>query len=241
MEVHAHSHTERKKWTHYFWEFLMLFLAITLGFFVDNQREHYVEHQRAKILAASLFDDMKNDTSALNAAIKFSKEKIDSMDAAKNMLRLPRDKWNDTSLYINLTLGSRVHPFERTGGTYDQIKSSGSLRYFRQSLVNLLNAYDVQAKKVLAREDIDNKIILEQFVPFTVKNFSVEAAYEARFNLPFTHELYFTSTDKTTLREIINYFAIIKTTRTRAMQEYEILNEAAESLLTELRKEYHLK
>ena len=28
MEVHAHSHTARKKWTHYFWEFLMLFLAV---------------------------------------------------------------------------------------------------------------------------------------------------------------------------------------------------------------------
>jgi hypothetical protein len=28
MEVHAHTHTERKKWTHYFWEFLMLFLAV---------------------------------------------------------------------------------------------------------------------------------------------------------------------------------------------------------------------
>ena len=24
MEIHAHSHTARKKWTHYFWEFLML-------------------------------------------------------------------------------------------------------------------------------------------------------------------------------------------------------------------------
>ncbi len=36
MEVHAHTHTAaesvslrgRKKWTHYFWEFLMLFLAV---------------------------------------------------------------------------------------------------------------------------------------------------------------------------------------------------------------------
>jgi len=27
MEVHAHTHTPRKKWTHYFWEFFMLFLA----------------------------------------------------------------------------------------------------------------------------------------------------------------------------------------------------------------------
>ena len=28
MEVHAHTHTERKQWTHYLWEFLMLFLAV---------------------------------------------------------------------------------------------------------------------------------------------------------------------------------------------------------------------
>ena len=48
MEVHHHSHTPRKKWTHYFWEFLMLFLAVTLGFFVENQREHYIENLREK-------------------------------------------------------------------------------------------------------------------------------------------------------------------------------------------------
>ena len=46
MEVHAHTHTARKKWTHYFWEFFMLFLAVLLGFFVENQREHYIEHKR---------------------------------------------------------------------------------------------------------------------------------------------------------------------------------------------------
>ena len=32
MEVHAHAHTARKKWTHYLWEFLMLFLAVFCGF-----------------------------------------------------------------------------------------------------------------------------------------------------------------------------------------------------------------
>src|SRR5215510_14923389 len=62
MEVHHHSHTQRKKWTHYFWEFLMLFLAVTLGFFVENQREHYVERQRAKQYASLLYDDIKEDT-----------------------------------------------------------------------------------------------------------------------------------------------------------------------------------
>jgi hypothetical protein len=50
MEVHAHTHTARKKWTHYLWEFLMLFLAVFCGFLAENQREHFVEHQREKVL-----------------------------------------------------------------------------------------------------------------------------------------------------------------------------------------------
>ena len=37
MEVHAHSHTPGKKWTHYFWEFLMLFLAVFIQTAVTAQ------------------------------------------------------------------------------------------------------------------------------------------------------------------------------------------------------------
>lgn len=31
MEVHAHPHTIRKKWTYYLWEFLILFFAPFIG------------------------------------------------------------------------------------------------------------------------------------------------------------------------------------------------------------------
>jgi len=46
MEVHAHTQTARKKWTHYFWEFLMLFLAVFCGFLAEYKLEHIIEHQR---------------------------------------------------------------------------------------------------------------------------------------------------------------------------------------------------
>ena len=65
MEVHAHTHTARKKWTHYFWEFIMLFLAVFAGFLAENQREHFVEHQREKQFVRSLFNDIKADTANL--------------------------------------------------------------------------------------------------------------------------------------------------------------------------------
>ena len=68
MEVHHHAHTERKKWTHYFWEFLMLFLAITLGFFVENQREHFIEHREKKYIQ-NLVHDLARDTVNYNFSI----------------------------------------------------------------------------------------------------------------------------------------------------------------------------
>ena len=75
MEVHHHSHTVpmaigRKKWTHYFWEFLMLFLAVTLGFFVENQREHFVEHRREKQYVRSFLGDLKSDLVQLDSLVK---------------------------------------------------------------------------------------------------------------------------------------------------------------------------
>ena len=43
MEVHHHPdlHHKPKKWKEYFLEFLMIFLAVTMGFFADNIREAY--------------------------------------------------------------------------------------------------------------------------------------------------------------------------------------------------------
>jgi len=72
METHAH-HLHKapgKGFRHYLFEFLMLFLAVTLGFFVENQREHYVEHQRAKIYAMNLHEELGIDTARLSTLSK---------------------------------------------------------------------------------------------------------------------------------------------------------------------------
>ena len=43
MEVHhPHHPTHKKKWSEYIIEFVMLFTAVTLGFFAENLREHTI-------------------------------------------------------------------------------------------------------------------------------------------------------------------------------------------------------
>ena len=80
MEVHAHTHTPRKKWTHYFWEFLMLFLAVFCGFLAENQREHYVEKQRAKELARALYNELFDDSVAIANKIQLRLGKENDID-----------------------------------------------------------------------------------------------------------------------------------------------------------------
>ena len=69
MEVHAH--TPRKKWTHYFWEFLMLFLAVFCGFLAEYKLEHIIEHQREKQYMQSMLRDLMADTATLNLYLAF--------------------------------------------------------------------------------------------------------------------------------------------------------------------------
>ena len=124
MEVHAHTHTPRKKWTHYFWEFLMLFLAVTLGFFVENQREHFIEHQRAKHFAASLYDDLHADTAEILTNRIYIKNLFLAIDSVLVELDKPGDLQNDTILQLSGTRRLLVFDFfDPQMGNYDQIKN----------------------------------------------------------------------------------------------------------------------
>src|SRR4029079_117619 len=100
MEVHHHTHTERppagragKKFTHYLWEFLMLFLAVFAGFLAENQREHIVEHRRAKTYASNLYKELKKDTAELNEITKWTQRLIHYFDSlCKSSLEIPVNK-----------------------------------------------------------------------------------------------------------------------------------------------------
>src|SRR5690349_19169791 len=87
MEVHHHTHHahDTRNWKSYFWEFLMLFLAVTLGFFVENQREHYIEHLRAREFSKSLIQDLQHDISAIHRHQKTASNFVMLADSIINL------------------------------------------------------------------------------------------------------------------------------------------------------------
>src|ERR1044071_1537263 len=81
METHRHQHSERKKWNHYAWEFLMLFFAVFAGFIAENLRENFVERKREKQYIESLVDDLKKDTLLMGRMSKANMKMVHGQDS----------------------------------------------------------------------------------------------------------------------------------------------------------------
>jgi len=241
MEVHHHPEVEKKGFKEYLLEGLMIFLAVLMGFIAENIRESITEHRRAAEFAQSYYESIKKDTALLHAAIRFSKHKIAACDSSVAILHLPVSQQKDTVLYREVVVGTNVFPFHSSSGSYEQIKSSGSLRFFKQKLASLMNEYDLQAKEVINREDIDLRFITDKYIPLTIHMLNIEAAYDLRFNDKAMHELYFTDRSVAATREWINHIMITKLTRMRSMQEYNKLLEVSGRVMAELKKEYSLE
>ena len=180
MEVHAHTHTAdpdshrgRKKWTHYFWEFLMLFLAVFCGFLAENQREHIVEQHRAKEYALQLIDGLMRDTSSLNGNLRFNKKKLESFDSLLFFFSIPgmtKEKW--AGIYRHIETMEQRRRYNSTTVTFDQIINSGALRYFKdRKLVKRILTYKNWIDLLGIQEEIELKYIHEQVTPFISKHF----------------------------------------------------------------------
>jgi hypothetical protein len=174
MEVHAHSHTPRKKWTHYLWEFFMLFLAVFCGFLAEYKFEHMVEHQREKKYARQLVDGLKQDTAELNMLINFGETKRKSFDTLFRLLQTAESSEKWTGIYRHVfMLEQRRRFFAPFHFIFDQVKNSGAFRYFRsQDVVNRLTTYKRLSDRLIHQHEMEFDYISKQVTPFIDNHFS---------------------------------------------------------------------
>ena len=158
MEVHHHAHTARKKWTHYFWEFLMLFLAVFCGFLAENQREHYVEAQRAKEYAKSLLSDMKEDTTEISGGITQNTFMIKAFDSCVSIGLRNIDKSTvPGEFYYYSRFTTNAYGIDWNRSTLTQLVQSGNLRYFKnKELVRKINKYYSLQGQIESNNDADH-------------------------------------------------------------------------------------
>jgi len=243
MEVHHHSHTERKKWTHYFWEFLMLFLAVTLGFFVENQREHYVEQQRELQYMRSMVEDLKLDTTELTVHIRLRMERDEMVDSLVYLLTQTNIRENGNSIYYIGRIISPPISFFPNDRTIQQLKSAGGLRLIRDmDISNSIMAYDRKMRQSVF-ELGDEQQVRGEYRLSANKIFSGQVFHQMMMKKdikrPVGNPALF-SEDKALINEFVMEVQYLeKVNQKQASRAQELVDQAGK-LIADIEKEYHL-
>jgi hypothetical protein len=250
MEVHHHSHTSRKKWTHYFWEFLMLFLAVFCGFLAEYQLEHTIEKQRERQYASTLYEDMKADTVILKTSLRqisYVTERIDTFRKlvhTEAITSVPSGTW-----YYFGRFGTRNFQVSLQDATLEQLKNSGGLRYFKnRKVVDAIARYDQACRHMRISLDLQNIIYsdlvkhrnllfngwyMDKIMDFDLAPINIDSFKSASPPL--------LSNDKKDFIQYSNYCQLRSYNNKFLFRQTEFALRNAEVMLAELKTGYQLK
>jgi hypothetical protein len=138
MEVHHHPNVKKKNFKEYFLEFLMIFLAVTLGFFAENIREYFVDKGKEKEYIRSFAEDLSNDEIQLPHLIRFIRWQIHAADSLPLLLKNADTKIPANSIYYFLRGMERQQGINIfiTDRTIAQVKNSGEMRLIRNKQIS---------------------------------------------------------------------------------------------------------
>ena len=245
MEVNAHTHTPRKKWIHYFWEFLMLFLAVFCGFLAEYKLEQTIERHREKEYIQSMMEDLQKDTAQvarLSSALLNKQKQIDSIFMYYEDLH----KGFNPVLYRNLEAINGFSIFIYTDRTILQLKNSGGMRLIKnKKAANGIMNYDA-----FIRNYQNNDAYLQRYWEFLTfqrigiidrqaleKDLKTKTAEEVKLN----SKNYLLTNDPVTLGKFRNSILELQTYYHNSVEALRKLFSKAVELIDILKKEYHLK
>jgi hypothetical protein len=136
MEVHHHPEMEKKGLKEYVLEGLMIFLAVTMGFFAESLRENIGNNAKEREYIHSFVEDLQKDTASLHYSIRRltidvkNCERLVGLYGEGKLTRLP----DTTLLLLSNQCGLSVDVFfnDRTSS---QLKGTGSMPLIRNKTV----------------------------------------------------------------------------------------------------------
>ena len=243
MEVHHHSH-HPKKFTEYITEFVMLFAAVTLGFFAENLREHMVEAEREEVYMQGLVEDLKIDTARIIYSISRLQGNIANTDTLVNMYLKGQFKGEYSSVFS--AKGSNAgHSVDVVFNdrTSSQLKGTGSIRLIKEKHIadSLMMYWNNQIKldQIHSRyEETRQRQRESGFRTFKwyVGNFKYAGG---KFDEEPNMQDYIL--DVNNVPEFVNITSsLYNISRTQYIKELQTEKKLAESLIKEISTAYHL-
>ncbi|MFN3939706.1 MAG: hypothetical protein ACK4IY_03910 [Chitinophagales bacterium] len=167
-----------KKWNPYFFEFFMLFLAVLAGFYMENLREQRTEQIRLKTYLKSMLIDIESNITSLDSAIHENSSMITRYDTFAKQLLSAGDTINRAEFASNMGV-VWLRGFINNNETFEQMKSSGSLRYIED--FNLLTAIlDYERRTEFAQwrtSQFEQKYYTDIFLPALYQNYDLQCMF----------------------------------------------------------------
>lgn len=263
MEVHQHAHHGGKKnWKSYFWEFLMLFLAVFCGFLAEYQLEHKIEKERGRKYMSDMIENLKYDTIRQNRALLANELKCKQLDsfraAISKAVKGDIDGNNLYDLWLK-TQGYNLIVFNRASIT--QLKNAGGFRLINNNEL-AKSVSDYYERIVFAIElqeastsDIGKRLEISSLRFFYYESFDDMLKTETQIGRPIPDSinernrkplksnppLTLLNTNSTELKLLYNDVATME----RAIKNYNsfirLAKESAEVLIMQIENEYHFK
>jgi hypothetical protein len=157
MEVHHHPdlHHKQKKWKEYFLEFLMIFLAVTMGFFAESYREHLLNKEKEKQFMGSLVEDLKLDIQNINITIDAQRNQINGKDTLVLLINNGINTQEQNTLFYELHWKYVGYPktVSFSKRTLSQLLNSDGLRLVENK--NVSDAIAIYASNETKIETVD--------------------------------------------------------------------------------------
>ena len=251
MEVHHHTHPThgKKNWKSYFWEFLMLFLAVFCGFLAEYKLEHVIENQREKVYIKSMVEDLKKDTANFSGVINNFLNNESHLEIVLHGFEEGRknylENWTKEFIY---TARMGFADFIYTDRTLQQLKNSGSLRLIRNSNASSgIIEYDAAIKDLNVELSVLSKG-QEEYMEAVDKVWSFGKMFKDQGVIKWQRDPvlpvlknYWTTNDQLAIEYVFNKATNYYYSYTRLRKELINGQKKAAGLITLLNTEYHLK
>ena len=258
MEVHHHPQLEHKPkpWKEYLLEGLMIFLAVTMGFFAESLREHITDRDHERQSMESLVKTVISDTLQLQRIIKQTNKSIKILDGFIDLKShdLSKDEYKN-AFYLGVFNGVFVDTyFKSNDAALQQLNASGSLRLIRnRGTVDSIFKYELINKQITDQE-ADNyfafKEVINRIAKVTDITFFKDTAIVRKIRganetaAPFIfsgRQLPPIDNDKQTLKEIFNYTSLLSGADDSYNELLKTQLHYGRNLITYLKKEYDLE
>jgi hypothetical protein len=182
MEVFHYPNMGHKKkhFKEYFFEFLMIFLAVTMGFFAESIRQYISDKDHVRRLCGQLVQDLKNDSAILDVNILRENQLAKKADSLFSLLQKPFLKSDSKKIQELIVACYNINLFQPSSGAMLAIKTELHLKQFANSNITLyISNYETDQSLLKTVEQFQMANLKEYVQGFITAHFTAGNAYSS--------------------------------------------------------------